>query len=136
MSLQCTKQIFYPLTGIDDLFSRAWQLGKHALLEYPRQNSRVKKPIRWARIDQEAFAHNISNGNLDVDLTDVNELANNVAKVLYECQSHAAVHYLTRGANRCDRLLHDLDDTRVWKAIDWQGESQDCTTANAAHADD
>ena len=52
-------KIDVPGTDIHDLFSRACQLGEHPILEYPRHNSRVKRPIKWARIHHDAFYHNL-----------------------------------------------------------------------------
>ena len=116
--------------NINDLYNRACQLGEHAILKHSNQNTFINKPIRWTRIDEEAFVDNISNVNVDTNVSDVNELAKNVADVLYECsqasQGNAVViDNVTRNTSRWDRIMHDRDDARVWKAINWKGKFQD-----------
>lgn len=134
-------QLSVPDIDISDLFNRACQLGEHAILKHSNHNAFVKKPINWPRIDQEAFVDNISNTNVDTNVSDVNEFAKNVAEVLYECsqasQGNVVVaDNVTRNTNRWDRILHDRDDARVWKAIDWKGKFQNRPTVHDSPTDD
>ena len=56
-----------PGIDLDDLSYRAGLLGEYILMTHQRQDSRVKKPIRWSNIDNEAFVNNVCNASLNVD---------------------------------------------------------------------
>ena len=64
----------------------------------------------------------------------------NVTNMLYKCseasQAPVSVTNVVSGGNRWDRLLNDRDDTRVWKAIDWQGKFQDGATNSNTPSND
>ena len=108
-----------PSTDVDGLFNRAGQLDEHATLKHSH-NTLLKKPTRLSRINHEVFADSISDVNCNVDFTDANQFAHNVAVALYECsmRSHEQVRVnsvtnVTWRDSRWDQLLYDRDDANV-----------------------
>ena len=112
-------KLLAPGIDLDDLSYRAGLLGEYALMTHSCQNSRVKKPIRWSTIDNEAFVNNVCNANLEVDYNDVNKFADNVTEIFYECsvasQGHAEVIDVARDVSRWNMILQDQDDATVWR---------------------
>ena len=103
----------------------------------------LQKSISLSRINHEVFADRISDVNCNVDFSDVNQFAHNVAVALYECSKTSQeqvrvknVINVTWRDSRWDTLLCDRDDANVWKAIDWKGNFQDGTNNNVTPTDE
>ena len=86
-------------------------------------------------IDKQAFQGHIENVLVQDTNVGVHELADSVCDVLYNCGQKS----LRRGQvsarddvhlSRWERLLNDKDDTRVWKAVNWNGEIDSSVCAN------
>lgn len=123
--------------NLDHVLRRAYHLGGHAsLLGTAERAKMTSKPIKFNQINHDMFSNLISNVHVDGNDVTVDEFAEKVSEVLYECCSRSRgetaagegndVHDRTY-TDRWDRLLQDRDDSRVWRAIDWKGKYQgDC----------
>ena len=135
-----------PNVNLELLLSRAEHLGGHGSLtgRGGAQERMGNRPVRYEQIDVPIFLNKIRDIPIPINYTnDVNELANNISKILYDCGSsctiknsvHSGVPGLRSNTNthlrsdsligynsRWDQLLQDPDDARVWKALDWKGQ--------------
>ena len=130
------------LTGVDlnHLEARASQLGDYSALDRsPAKTKYVRKPIKINCVNKDLFKENISLLDIpDTDI-DINNYANEVSNVLYECVEKSRYAGNIEGHNtdnvtlgRWERLLNDRDDSQVWRAINWKGEWSDATNQTTA----
>ena len=130
----------YNRFNINCISSRASNLGGHGSLMGQSVNAHIgNKPIRFNQIDVEIFSNKILNSPLpSLDNIDVNTIASDFADTLYNHVKSSSLpsHNVASALNinpsvytsyhkKWDKLLHDPDDSRVWKALDWKGQFSD-----------
>ena len=136
-----------PPISIDCLYKRACHLGGHAsLISSEECDPLVRRPIKFSQVINDTFLVNVN--SLDVsnyeNVNDVNNFAQNISNVLYECarssrevrdEGRVGVHSNSSLA-RWDRLLLDRNDRRVWQAINWKGCLQEDTRTGVRPTDE
>ena len=124
-----------PKVNLDLLLTRAENLGGHGSL-FGRETCKqtVNRPVKYEQVDISAFSDMI--GNIPIPIinnNDVNTIANDISESIYNCVRSCSSRNPTQSRpnsnihsnsyhSRWDQLLHDPDDSRVWKALDWKGE--------------
>ena len=116
------------LPGIDleNLCSRAGHLGDHAILHNNKKTT--VKPINIHDVDETLFLNNLQLNDIPAITASIDETANNVTDLLYQCASDSKRVQQVVGNNpagtheRWDRLVQNKDDLQLWRAINWKGE--------------
>ena len=133
-----------PDVDIECLSSRAQYLGGHTVL-YGNTNrsSNLIKPIMTSNIDERMFLNHLAQRELPAVSGNMNEFAQNVTDLLYQCASISRfrnnVNNLQNSdgdMGRWERLLNDNDDVRIWRAINWKGEYNKCNNSDCYPTDD
>ena len=139
-----------PETNMDSLLLRANNLGGHGSLMGQSAHVQImNRPISFSQIDLHCFTNTIQNSPmLDTDNSDVNIMACDISKSLYEyvnssrtnatstqISSNSDTTSVSSYLNRWERLLQDPDDARVWKALDWKGNFSDNLINNDSPSD-
>ena len=143
----------------ESMLLRATNLGGHGSLMGQVSHDRIgNRPIRYEQINVNEFSNNMTNLPMpNIDNTNVNTIVSDISNVLYEYASSCRIsesNFVSSRVhntfseipcqnttqppnfNRWERILHDTDDSRVWKALDWKGQFTDEVTNNDSPSDD
>ena len=102
----------------------------------------VNRPVRYGQVDVSAFSDMIGSITIPViNNTDVNVFASDISESIYNCVRSCSSRNMAQSRpnsniqsnsyhSRWDQLLHDPDDSRVWRALDWRGEFIDSNNSN------
>ena len=127
-----------PKVNLDLLHTRAEYLGGHgSLMGRVALEQTVNRPVRYGQVDVSAFSDMIGSITIPViNNTDVNVFASDISESIYNCVRSCSSRNMAQSRpnsniqsnsyhSRWDQLLHDPDDSRVWRALDWRGEFSD-----------
>lgn len=127
-----------PGTHLDNVLARAELLGDHAALYGDAaRNSLTRRSIKFSNIDKQKFVGNISEMCIPAIDDDVDTAASRISECLYVCAENSRGAVQAGGGardgvrlGRWERLLGDVDDARVWKAINWKGDLETSMLVN------
>ena len=112
-----------PVVDRMSLDLRARSLGDHATLYSEcKQRSQLKRHIKFGDISNEIFNGEHSRVDIPQFNGDIDTTVMQMTDILYDC---ALVCMSAPVTPTPERLLSDMDDRRMWQAVDWQGKYKD-----------
>ena len=116
-----------PSENRDWILSRAALLGDHAAVQSTLERQRLaKKPLASHKVDKQMFTDKMLqtqspefSGSIDGY---VDEISETIYKCARESKSVSEEIVLDHLSDRWERILQDRDDSRVWKAVNWNGD--------------